>query len=522
MVRKEVILGISIFLLLLFPSFQGMAESALYRVTGENVNLRVGPGTNYDILGHRNKGDIVTVIQLYNKDWAKVRYGSTAFAYISRDYIVYHGPLPKDVTQAETPRKQQHTRSSGSTSALDAIFKIARIIAVAFFILSILCAYVETEAAVSLTIPFAFYIIGYIIGFFLSNAHLGAVIGEAMGFAILLISLAGDWFTYHPYWTIDLSDLFFKAWLVASWPFWMLDRFQLFLTKPWRNKMKAHWAPEWRKADLRKRYHLLQIPFYFLLFPLRLLNAIYYNLIIHLIYELSNYVLEVFAPSDSKLGSDNVFLWILCFPVRVVFYIGYHFVFTVVESVVWTVIDTFLPAVTLYHGTASRFATEMVCEPLRTRESREDKSWKSGTWHVGGGNYAGDGIYFGISRRTLRNYQKGACIVTRVSMGRVVDISLMPSSVYSAAGNPNAHEVSKWGLTHGYTTGEWWRAGADWWEFCLFDRQNRYNDSWRIRPVYVLNYKDGIMQRIPRGTAHWLFRKMVLKDIGQSIQAMFK
>lgn len=522
MVSKKVVIWFYAALLLLIPSFLGRAESALYRVTADHVNVRTGPGTGYSVLGQRNNGDIVTVIEMYDNDWAKIRYGSTAFAYIHRGYLEYKGPVPGDVAETRTKAKQSLAPSSGQTSALDTTFKIAKIIAIAFLVLALLCSFADADAAVMLTFPFIFYIIGYVIGFLLANAHLGAVIGEGVGFVVLLFSYAANDVPYHDGWTIDLDELFLKAWLAASWPFWSLDRLQLFLSKPWRNKMKTHWAPEWKKESLRKHYSLMKIPFYVLLFPLRLLNAVYYNLIIHPIYELSNYVLEVLAPSDSSLGSNNVLLWIVCLPVRVVFYLGYHFTLTVVESVIWTVVDTFVPAVTLYHGTASCFATEMVCEPLRTSGSREDKTWKTGTWHVGTGNYAGDGIYFGISRRTLKNYQRGSCIVTRVSMGKVVDISLMPADVYNTAGHSDAHEVSKWGLTHGYTTGEWWRTKSDWWEFCLFDRKNRYNDSWRIRPIYVLNYGNGIMQRIPRGSAHWLFRRIVLQDIGRSIKNLFK
>ena len=97
----------------------------------------------------------------------------------------------------------------------------------------------------------------------------------------------------------------------------------------------------------------------------------------------------------------------------------------------------------------------------------------SGTWTVGGGNYAGDGIYFGIFRKTLRNYQSGSAIVARVTMGKTIDTVLMPNAVYNQAGHPNASAVSNWGLNNGYTAGEWWRTSGSWWEICLFDRKNK-------------------------------------------------
>lgn len=47
----------------------------------------------------------------------------------------------------------------------------------------------------------------------------------------------------------------------------------------------------------------------------------------------------------------------------------------------------------------------------------------------------------------------------------------------------------------------------------MYDWQNRYNYSWHIRPLYVIDLDDGYIQRIPGGMGHWLFRKLVIKDI---------
>lgn len=45
--------------------------------------------------------------------------------------------------------------------------------------------------------------------------------------------------------------------------------------------------------------------------------------------------------------------------------------------------------------------------------------------------------------------------------------------------------------------------------------------SWRIRPIYAVDYHSGVMQRIPGGTSHWLFRRVVLKDMGDSLKELF-
>lgn len=98
-----------------------------------------------------------------------------------------------------------------------------------------------------------------------------------------------------------------------------------------------------------------------------------------------------------------------------------------------------------------------------------------------------------------------------MTLGRVLDLGLAPYHVYAACGNPNALVATKWGLDNGYTTGEWWRGDRGWWEYCMYDWQNKYNESWRIRPLFVLNIDDGRIQRIPGGMHHWLFRLSVLR-----------
>ena len=72
-----------------------------------------------------------------------------------------------------------------------------------------------------------------------------------------------------------------------------------------------------------------------------------------------------------------------------------------------------------------------------------------------------------------------------------------------------------------YLTGEWWRADGQWWEICLYDRQNRYNESWRIRPIYAIYAHSGIVQRIKGSLAHWLFRRQVIEDISDTISRHF-
>ena len=152
----------------------------------------------------------------------------------------------------------------------------------------------------------------------------------------------------------------------------------------------------------------------------------------------------------------------------------------------------------------------------------KDDSNASGVWMVGKGNWAGDGIYFAPIRSTAEHYARGydqkAIIVCRVSLGKVLDLGMAPKAVFDSCGHANAHLATEWGLKNGFTTGEWWRKSREWWEYCMYDWKNRYNYSWRIRPLYIEELGDIHVHRISGGMSHWLFNKMVLSDLARTFK----
>ena len=113
-------------------------------------------------------------------------------------------------------------------------------------------------------------------------------------------------------------------------------------------------------------------------------------------------------------------------------------------------------------------------------------------------------------------------IICRVTLGKTIDLGLAPYYVFNQCGHANAYGVTDWGLKNGYVSGEWWRSDTHWWEYCMYDWQNRYNYSWRIRPLYIVNLENGFLQRIPCGMSHWLFRKMILQDISTSFKNLYR
>lgn len=304
------------------------------------------------------------------------------------------------------------------------------------------------------------------------------------------------------------SVLMYKAYWILCIPFYILNWLQRHLSKPWRAFYKNNSGSDYKNAELREKYEWWKVPLYILLTPLRFVNAVYFNILIHCSFEMFNYWIEVFLPSNEKEGEDNIVLLILLVPWRVLRYVVWHGGLTIAESIIWTVIDTFEPALTLYHGTSEEASVSI------THAGRSGYSCNmTGIWNVGGGNYAGNGIYFAPVRSTALHYASGAMIVCRVTLGKVLDLGLAPWHIYKQCGYPNALGATRWGLQNGYVTGEWWRKDREWWEYCMYDWQNRYNYSWRIRPLYVLNLNEKTMQRIPGGMCHWLFRRMVIEDI---------
>lgn len=502
-------LTILLFLLSLSVGYLS-AERALYIVTARTLNVRTGPGKEYTTYGYFSRGDTILVKAVYGQ-WAKVQDGNST-GYVHTSYIRFLRSLP------ETKESPKHRRQ---TTSWEKWYEYAKVVLWIWVILAVIGFFVnETLSGIAIWM-LIFCGIGALIGWmFGDNGAAGVVVTvviELLLIGLFIYRLTNSGWEGQSF----FSSLSHRVWALMALPFFILNWLQFWLSKPWRPFMKKNKFSDSVKPAMRTVLYIAQIPFYIALFPLRFINAVYYNILLYNLYAWSNYIVEVFIPSDPWEGESNIGDWFKYLPKRIGKYLLLHASLTTIESVIWTAVDTFIPALTLFHGTAAPFADNMLCDPYRNNPWSRARGWKTGVWNVGGGNYAGDGIYFGISRNTLRNYQKGVAIAARVTPGKTIDTVLMPDYVYQAAGHPDAKVVSNWGLNHGYVTGEWWRADGPWWEICLYDRQNRYNESWRIRPIYAIYAHSGIMQRIKGGPAHWLFRKQVFKDINETLSRHF-
>ena len=126
--------------LLMLVSFEMSGQSGLYTVTGDNVNIRSGPGTNYPKVGTRKKGDTVTVIEIYNSEWAMVRVGASA-AYMNRQFITYKGPRPSDNIAQNSTTNETKAASGGLSGMSDkSKFWICFLSAIGLYLLSLFIA----------------------------------------------------------------------------------------------------------------------------------------------------------------------------------------------------------------------------------------------------------------------------------------------------------------------------------------------------------------------------------------------
>ena len=75
----------------LLVSVCAVASATRYYVTGNNVRVRIGPGTDEEIIGHVTRGDTVEVESI-SGGWAMIVWGSYGDGYISSKYISRNKP----------------------------------------------------------------------------------------------------------------------------------------------------------------------------------------------------------------------------------------------------------------------------------------------------------------------------------------------------------------------------------------------------------------------------------------------
>ena len=505
-----------VLVLLLFISALTIgAESypARCRVT-TTLNVRSGPGTGYTKIGKLYPNNYIVVNSVTtngSRRWGAIDYNGRT-GYVATQYLSYQEPIKQEVKTYQ--QTSSHTRKSAWSSVGDFIDGLGTIIKWAFIIIGILIIFAFKDEIIQ-----ALAFIGTFTGagallfwIFCGDGSLGATIGFFLGIIIglrVFLQSIGRNFGF----------LFLLIYSLLTIPSWISNRLQFILTNPWKYLFKYISVGDSTRNVLRPFLNIVQILLYVATTPLRLVNAIYYNIFIYGITELYDLTCEVFIPANYSEGRNDFWKWILWFPIRFVKYPIYHGALVLIEGMIWTVIDIFIPSITMYHGTNLESANKILGSS--SRNSNLWNNWLAGTFKASNSanGWGGLGVYFAPSRRVASSYSQRAngvvFIACRVSLGKIINYALAPKYVEFNTGKYGQHSIlNKFAENNGYDTAEWWN--GSYWEYCMFDWQDRYNNPWRIRPIYVLNIDTGLAQHIEGGFRHWLFSKMVIKDILQN------
>lgn len=84
------------FLISLFICFVANAQQGI-RYTSSNLNLRMGPGTNYAVLTTVPTGTLVTIDEDCNCQWVPVEFNGQ-IGYISTKYLTKEKSVSKAIT----------------------------------------------------------------------------------------------------------------------------------------------------------------------------------------------------------------------------------------------------------------------------------------------------------------------------------------------------------------------------------------------------------------------------------------
>lgn len=229
--------------------------------------------------------------------------------------------------------------------------------------------------------------------------------------------------------------------------------------------------------------------------PIRIINALYFNIILYWTVNLCDSIAELFYPKKKEYrhlrGRKYWKLWFKGFPKR------FLHVFSrngsaLLEGILMTGVDTIFPTYTMYHGT--RF------KGVATNIAQE------GRWLVGGGDYAGSGIYFGFYKKTAEHYAQDddhAIIVARVTLFPCRNSATFPHRLRKKIGSDGVG-ITK-GLGFPWKSIEHWRdhSYAQWFEYCLIQpgKAGQYVRTWRARPIAILKHNSP--SRIWGGLSLW-------------------
>ncbi len=229
--------------------------------------------------------------------------------------------------------------------------------------------------------------------------------------------------------------------------------------------------------------------------PIRIILALYYDVLLFLTVSVTDNIEEFISPKIGamkyKKGLSYGFFYILTLPWRFVRFL-FKSVFYLLDSFLMFGVSVVFPTLTMLHGTGFREAGTKITQ--------------SGDWKVGGGNYAGTGIYFGIDGRTAKHYAPSgsnhSIIIARVTLTFCKTIATLPKEEREMIGLGQPGEELANRVKGFYRSVEHWRE-LGWWEYCLLQpgKMDSFINSWRLRPVALIN--DAKIVRTYGGFSHY-------------------
>ena len=299
------------------------------------------------------------------------------------------------------------------------------------------------------------------------------------------------------------------AW-VLRFPFLLTNWLQWFLMSPVLHFMRTSDPNEkWPRSiflflsPLGVGYWLVA---YVILTPLRLLNAIYFNIFLFWAISFRDGLADLILPGYAHSSrSQYAFKWFTRFPLRLFKLLG-RYLLVLFQGLATTGFDLLWPTLTLFHGTTLEHAASEIA--------------RSGTWWVGQGNYVGTGIYFSISRKVADHYASSiirkeianqvmlrpggtpAVIVARVTLDPYRPVATLNEDLRRRVGWDG--DLISREVKFPWVALEHWRDDKGWYEFCLIQsKQNTFVNTWRVRPICVIEVNTKTPVRVNGGIAVW-------------------
>jgi len=300
------------------------------------------------------------------------------------------------------------------------------------------------------------------------------VIGSSLMFlGVFLVFLPISYYLRSLIWKV--SPLFF----LINWIMWVAY-----------NPLRFIWKNTESNFAYRSSFFLaitLITPFYWffihaLLTPLRIINAIYFDVFLYWSVMIRDNLEELFKPKlgsyQEQTGKTYLFHWLYALPYRFIRFI-LSSLFTISDSFLMVGVSIVFPTLTMYHGTKFQGALTNIAQ--------------KGEWKVGKGNFVGSGVYFGITKKVASHYadkhDKGI-IVARITPTFTKTASTLSPKLRNYIGGFGADgdKLSQKMPFLFYTIEHWRNDFGGWWEYCITQSQGvgATIKTWRIRPVILL------------------------------------